>query len=190
MRYQVIQAPTEEPLTLAEARQHLRIPAEVTDEDPLIQALIQAVRQFAEGQTSRFLVTQRVLATADCFSPCMTIDRAGVQSITAIRYLDLAGVWQTVPTTDWVADPVDPVRITPRFGRIWPVPMPQIASVQIEFMAGYGPASAVPEGIKSWMKMRLASLYENREEAAIMHRGSIQPLPYVDRLLDPFTLQL
>lgn len=190
MRYQVIQAPVEEPISLAQARLHLRIPADVTDEDALINGLIAAVRSYAEHETSRYLVTQRIRATGDRFSPALMIERGNVQSVDAVRYLDLAGVWQTMAASDWVADPVDPVRITPRFGRIWPIPVPQIASVQVEFTAGYGGASAVPDGLKQWMLVRLGALYENREEVAIMHRGNIQPLPYVDRLLDPFRLVL
>jgi len=44
----------------------------------------------------------------------------------------------------------------------------------------------VPEGIKSWIKIRLGTLYENREEVAILNRGKMEVLPYVDNLLDPF----
>jgi hypothetical protein len=44
----------------------------------------------------------------------------------------------------------------------------------------------VPEGIKRWMKVRVGTLYENREEVAILNRGKLELLPYVDRLLDPF----
>ncbi len=45
---------------------------------------------------------------------------------------------------------------------------------------------AVPEGIKNWIKLRLGSLYEFREDVAILDRGRIDALPYVDGLLDPY----
>ncbi len=45
---------------------------------------------------------------------------------------------------------------------------------------------AVPEGITAWMKVRIGTLYENREEVALLNRGKVELLPYVDNLLDPF----
>jgi hypothetical protein len=44
----------------------------------------------------------------------------------------------------------------------------------------------VPEGILSWMKLRIGTLDINREEVAILNRGKVELLPYVDGLLDPF----
>lgn len=40
----------------------------------------------------------------------------------------------------------------------------------------------VPAAIKSWMRLRLGALDQHREEAAV----KLEPLPYIDRLLDPF----
>ena len=56
--YVVITAPTAEPITLAEAKLHLRVNNSV--EDALITALITASRQFVEGYTWRPLMTQTV----------------------------------------------------------------------------------------------------------------------------------
>lgn len=36
------------------------------------------------------------------------------------------------------------------------------------------------------MLLRLGALYENREEVSAMRQGKIEPLPYVDRLLDAY----
>ena len=68
--------------------------------------------------------------------------------------------------------------------------LPQMGAIQITFDAGYGAASAVPEGIKSWIKLRVGSLYAHREEIALLNRGSIESLPFVDGLLDPFRMTL
>jgi hypothetical protein len=48
----------------------------------------------------------------------------------------------------------------------------------------------VPEGLKSWIKLRVGSLYAHREEIALLSRGSIESLPFVDGLLDPFRMTL
>ena len=60
----------------------------------------------------------------------------------------------------------------------------------VTFDAGYGAASAVPEGLKSWVKLRVGSLYAHREEMSILMRGRIDPLPFVDGLLDPYRVAL
>jgi len=49
---------------------------------------------------------------------------------------------------------------------------------------------AVPEGLRNWILLRTGSLYENREEVAILNRGKVEELPFVDGLLDPYRVSL
>jgi hypothetical protein len=51
-------APTTEPVTVAEAKAHLRVDAEVAEEDTLIAAYISAAREYCEGFQNRAYVTQ------------------------------------------------------------------------------------------------------------------------------------
>lgn len=44
----------------------------------------------------------------------------------------------------------------------------------------------VPEGIKSWMKLRLGGLDQSRED--VITGVSVAPHPFIDRLLDPYRL--
>jgi hypothetical protein len=62
--------------------------------------------------------------------------------------------------------------------------------VRVVFDAGYGTPSDVPEGLKSWIKLRIGSLYAHREEMSILSKGRIDPLPFVDGLLDPYRVAL
>lgn len=48
----------------------------------------------------------------------------------------------------------------------------------------------VPEGLRNWILLRTGSLYENREEVAILNRGKVEELPFVDGLLDPYRISL
>ncbi len=48
----------------------------------------------------------------------------------------------------------------------------------------------VPDGIRNWIKLRLGSLYTHREEQAVLSRGSIADLPFVEGLLDPYRVDL
>jgi hypothetical protein len=94
---------------------------------------------------------------------------------------------QAVPSSDYVLDAAcEPARVTPVFGKTWPATLPQIGAVSVTFDAGYGGASAVPEGLKSWIKLRVGSLYGHREEVATLTRGRIDALTFVDSLLDGY----
>ena len=195
-------APATEPLSLSEAKAHLRV--DIADDDTYIAALIAAARIYAEKETGRSLITQQWQLVHDSFpGPSMLgipagvrwslpghailLDRSPVISVETIKYLDMSGTLQTMPSTDYVVDlNSEPARITPVFGKIWPITLPQIGAVKVDFTAGYGNASAVPQGIKTWMLLRIGTLYENREEVAVMTRGKIEPLPFVDHLLDGY----
>ncbi len=190
MSLQLVTPPAGEPVSLAEAKLHLRV--DVDDDDSLIGSLIAAARQSAETLTGRQMITARWKLVLDAF-PCHAIllAKCPVQSVVNIQYLDMNGMSQTMPLIDYVVDTTcEPARITPVFGKTWPPTLPQIGAVTITFDAGYGAAAAVPEGIKSWIKLRVGSLYAHREEMSILMRGRIDPLPFVDGLLDPYRVAL
>ena len=206
MPLQLVIPPAGEPVTLLEAKQHLRV--DVDDDDALIGSLIAAARQAAETITGRQLMTARWKLVLDAF-PGATFMHAGtgttfslpahavllakcpVQSVISIEYLDMNGNLQTMPTSDYVLDAAcEPARLSPAFGKSWPPTLPQIGAITVTFDAGYGLASAVPEGIKSWIKLRVGSLYGHREEVSVLTRGRIDPLPFVDGLLDGYRVSL
>ena len=201
MPLQLVTSPAEEPVSLADAKLHLRV--DFTDDDALITALISAARQAAEMLTGRQIVTARWKLVLDSFpgpslmgvpagepfslpGHAILLPKSPVASVLSIQYLDMSGAWQTMPATDYTVDAAcEPARITPVFGKIWPITLPQIAAVAVTFDAGYGSPASVPEGIKAWVKLRIDSLYNHRGETAVV-TGRLEPMPYVDRLLDPF----
>ena len=202
MPIQLVTPPTEEPVSLLEAKLHLRV--DFDEDDMLIASLITAARQAAETLTGRQLTTARWKQVLDCFpgpslmgvpagqaftlpGHAILLAKAPVQSVVSINYLDMGSVNQTMPALTYTVDVAcEPARITPVFGQIWPICLPQIGAVSVTFDAGYGTALQVPEGIKSWIKLRLGSLYAHREEVAALSRGRIESLPFIDGLLDPY----
>lgn len=202
MPLQLVTAPAQEPVSLAEAKRHLRV--ESTDDDALITALISAARQAAETLTGRQFVTARWKLVLDSFpgpslmgvpaglpfslpGHAILLPKCPVRSVPAIRYLDMAGTTQLMPRADYIVDTAcEPARVTPVFGKIWPISLPQIGAVSVIFDAGYGDAASVPEGIKSWIKLRVGSLYAHREEVALLASGKIEALSFIDGLLDPY----
>lgn len=204
MPLQLITPATQEPVSILEARQHLRV--DFDDDDALISALIASARQSAEMLTGRQFVTARWKMVLDSFpgpslmgvpagvpftlpGHAILLPKGPVQSVVAITYLDMAGVLQTMPAANYAQDlACEPARITPVFGQIWPIPLPQIGAVSVIFDAGYGGPEQVPEGIKSWIKLRVGSLYAHREEVATLSRGRVDALSFLDGLLDPYRM--
>lgn len=198
----LVTPPAEEPVSLAEAKLHLRV--DFADDDALITALISAARQAAETLTGRQIVTARWKLVLDSFpglslmgvpagqtfslpGHAILLHKCPVQSIVSIQYLDMTGSLQTLASNSYTADfACEPARITPVFGQIWPVCLPQIGAVSVTFDAGYGAATTVPEGLKSWIKLRVGSLYAHREEVAVVSRGRVELLPFIDGLLDSY----
>jgi len=111
-----------------------------------------------------------------------------LQTVDSIKYLDqTTGVQTTLDPATYRVDTVsEPGRITPAYGQTWPGTYNVASAVEIAFTCGYGLAASVPQGIKSWMLVRVGSMYEFREEVAIVGRSRIDPLPFMDGLLDPF----
>lgn len=203
MPLQQLLPPDDEPVTLAEAKLHLRVID--TAEDSLITLLIGAARRYAEAYTGRSIITQRWRLVLDSFpGPSLTgipfgrpyglpghavlLERGPVTKIDSIEYTAMDGTSQVMPAADYASDFSGPVaRITPVFGKIWPITLPQIGAVRVNYTAGYGgDGEDVPEGIRHWILMRVGTLYENREELAHVKTGRIDPLPFVDGLLDPY----
>ena len=200
--------PAIEPVAVVDAKSYSRIID--NSEDTLTALLISAARKYAEAYTGRSFITQSWKLTLDSFPGRMTqlgvrygvpyslpgnavqLDFGTVQSVDLISYTAMDGTTQTMPATNYIADLSGcPARVTPVFGQIWPITLPQIASANIAYTAGYGlTAVSVPEGIRQWILLRVSTLLENREAVAIVVRGKVQELPYIDSLLDPFRVVL
>lgn len=177
--------PAIEPVTLAEASLFCRVDG--ASEDALISSLIIAARQDAEMLLQRSLITQGWRLVLDAFpAGAIELERGTVLSVASITYADMSGATQTLAPTDYATDLSGcPGRITPAYGKTWPAVLPQIAAVNIDYTAGFGPAAAdVPEGIKRWIRIRVATIYANREEVGAA--GSSAPHSFVAGLLDPW----
>lgn len=167
--------PTSEPITLAEAKAHLRV--EHTLEDLLIESLITAARNFVENFTRRALIEQTWKLTLDQF-PCweIYIPKPPLISITKFDYLNSAGISASLTETiDFLVDKEsEPARITPFYLGTWPIAYQQINAVSITFKCGYGAAaSSVPIAIKQSMLLLVGHWYNNREQTAPINLSQI-----------------
>ena len=198
MAYKLLVSPAIEPLTLADAKRQLNVDQDFTDDDLIIARITAAARQYAETHTRSSFITQQWSLVLDGFAGCWSsrgllfLEHGPVQSIDSITYLDMTGTLQTLPPADYATD-LSGVRgrLQPRFGLVWPVTLPQIGAVTVNFTAGYGvTADAVPPGLVHWMKMRIGTLYEHREEVVSARGVIVTPLSFVDGLLDAYRLAM
>lgn len=187
MSLKLIAGPIEEPITLDEAKAHLRVDSDLTADDGLIGALIVAARQGAEHQTGRALMPQTWELALDCFESEIRLPKPPFASVSSVKYLDVNGVLQTLDPSAYIADSYsEPSRLMPAYGTSWPSIRRQANAVLIRFDAGYANAGAVPQQIKQWMLLQIGAMYENRESVAAV--SSIVEMPFADRLLDAYRI--
>lgn len=171
MALSLVTGPAIEPISIAEARQHLRV--EALEDDELIAGLIAAARERAEAVTGRQLIE----ATYDLSFDEVTCDvivfpRPPLRAIVSAAYLDSAGVSQT--WTDYDSDkPAGPFaergRLRPVYGSSWPViGSGRLNAFTVRFTAGYGTKAVdVPRTIRQAMLLMLGAWYEQREDVVM-----------------------
>jgi len=185
MSFVLTTAPAVEPVTLLEAKAHLGINSTFVNDDNLINQLIVASREYAEGYTNRPLITQTWTFYGDGFNKLMEL-KPNLQSVTNVKYVDNDGVLQTLATAEYSVNTHTLVgNITPAYGKAWPATRSQSKAVEIEFVAGYGLAVNVPASIKQAMLLLIGHWYENRESVIIGTISSETPMA-AKMLLNPY----
>jgi uncharacterized phiE125 gp8 family phage protein len=200
MGLKLITPPASEPISLAEAKTHLRVID--SDQDSLISALIKAARMNCENWTGRAFVDQTWDLYFDEFPTGdhleIKIPKPPLIQIVAVAYNRASdGLETQVDPSDYYVDNIsEPGWIIPAgdSSSSWPTPIDAINSVRIRFRAGYlnadSPADTfVPDDIKAAIKLMLGSLYEHRESQVV---GTISSqLPFgVENLLRPYRVLL
>lgn len=177
--FKLTNPPAEDPVTLAEATKWAR--ATDATENSLITSLIAAATASAEQITGSRLVTQTWELRLDKFEDEIQLLQP-LQSVTSITYVDTNGTTQAVATSVYTADTVEG-KVYPAYSQNWPSTRSIPNAITITFVVGYGKGIEVPESIKTWIRMRVATLYEQREAL-----GDAKALPrdFVDGLLDPY----
>jgi len=179
--------PTEEPVTRTEVKAHLRI--DTTDDNTLLDTLISAARHYAENFTRRAFVTQTLVLRMDAF-PATDIElpRAPAASVTSIAYIDTDGATQTWAAENYTVDVnTKPARIVLAYDKSYPDTRTVINAVTVTYVAGYGDATTVPQGIKLAIKSLVGHWYENREGSTYHDKVHLVPLA-IDALLTQYSI--
>jgi len=180
----LLTAPASEPITLDEAKAHLRVDA--TDEDTLITGLISAARQYIEQRCWCALITQTWILFLETWPGCPLrlpmIPLLTRPTVSQVRYKNTAGgalvlsadVYTVLATGEFALD----------YDQSWPGDV-RAWSIEIEYTVGYGATGAnLPAPLLAATKLLIGHLYENREAVTVGAGVTATTIPLaVDSLL-------
>jgi uncharacterized phiE125 gp8 family phage protein len=166
--YRRLTNPTTEPLTLVEAKAHLRV--EVDADDDLITALISAARSAAESYCNRSFASAEFAIIADEFPA----DGKGLEilpDVTTLEswtYLAADGTEDTVASSDVTVDNTRrEIRMTDATVA-WPIGASRLTVTVIAGPdAGASPPVLPDPAVLAAIKLTLGDLYENREAQVV-----------------------
>lgn len=178
MSLKIITQPVTEPITLEEAKAHLRVTH--AEEDACISTLIIIAREICEAKTLQALAPQTWRVTLDRFPSAIELVMTPVTSILSIKYRDYNNDIQTLSPSSYRLDNSNDFTSAwalPADGYTWPTTYDSINAVELDYVAGY---TAAPASYKQWMLLTIGHFYRNRESASELN---LQPLTYIDSLL-------
>lgn len=184
--------PDAEPVSLAEAKAHLRV--DQSAEDTLIASLIVTSRLHVEAALGLALITQGWTWLLDAWPDLseLRLPMRPVRSISTIRVYETAGDPVALDPDSYRLDGAGmPARIIRRRGASWPTPAVDGNGIEINFVAGFGDVPAdVPQPIRHAVLLLTAHWYDNREPVELGSATAPIP-PDVSSLLAPYrTLRL
>ena len=164
MSWQITTEPATEPITLVEAKAHLRV--DFSDEDDYIDTLIVSARRYCEAYCNRVFITQTWRQNLSEWVNPIQLKVNPVISVTSLKYYDTNEAQQTITdnTNNYQKDlNSDVARIYDGLVNTFPAIGSSINPIEIITVCGYGAASDVPDDIKHAIKFMVSYFYENRE---------------------------
>ena len=184
----VTSSPAVEPVSLAEAKLHLKV--DYTDDDDLISTLITAAREWVEKETRRAYINRSYKLELSRFpdmfaatyytmysleklpnmrSGVIELPRPPLVSVASVQYVDPSGTLQTLSPSLYLVNSggVCVGAISPAVGTVFPSTQVTPSAVIINFTAGMGTDSTtVPSCVKAAIKLMVGLWYRQREAAS------------------------
>ena len=159
--------PAVEPVSLAEAKAHLRVTH--ADDDTTISTLIVSARRRIEARTGLRLITQGWSQFMDCW-PADEVVELRLNPVTTVVDVIVHGDADTPATIDpahyFLDATSNPPRVVFRQGRNPSPPGRRAKGIEIRVTAGFGLAAAVPQEIKQAVLLLVADQFAHRGDDA------------------------
>ena len=189
MKVKTVIEPAFEPITLADAKKHLRV--DFADDDAYITSLITVARQYAENRTWRAICAATYDAFFDSYGTEYLLPRPLCTGVNIVQYRNTSGTYTTINANDYYADlEAIPAKVYLKLPK--PQDFEPINGIKIRFTAGYANANIVPTSLKHAIRMIVSHFYENREPVVIGRTATLEPkeLPFgIESLLDMSSLR-
>ena len=184
----VATAPTLIPVTLSEAKTHLRLDSDFSDDDTYITTLIKAGTGQVENFIRRKLMDQSLEIYYDEFPQVIDLQFGKGGSVTSIQYYDEDNTLQTLATSQYDVD------VRSKIGRIYeskdggfPNTYARPNSVIVNYRLGESDAANIEAEIKQAILIIVGRYYENRQDVIIGSQVNEVP-KMVEYILTPFRL--
>lgn len=151
---------TDTPVTLQEAKDHLRITHAAQDD--YINGLILAATQATEKHINQVLAETVLYAYTERFFPVLILPKGPLMEILAVDYYGTDNQLHTLTPDFYTADHVSPRPVI--FLDEYPPTASRWDAVRIEYKAGYAQGAA-PAAIKAAILLQIGYLYENPTDA-------------------------
>ena len=168
-RVERITAPSVEPISVVDAKKHLRV--EHSDDDLLIKRLIETAVAMVDvtGVLGKGMITQ---TWREWYAPNpsqIVLSLGPIQSVSAIKYYDTDNALQTDTLSNYfVLGTSGRTTIKPKSGYTWPTTFVRDDAIAIEYVIGYGDTFRdVPSTVRHALFMLVSHYYENRENELI-----------------------
>jgi len=171
------------PVSVADAKEHLRI-VDMTTDDDYIGVLIDTATAWCEDYCDRTFADKTYTVAFDDFvdlriglpRPPVRLNATAASATVTISYVDQGGTTQTLT---WAQSGTQQFRLDrdhvpslvyPKYLENWPSVRLDDNSVQVTYLAGYGGAANVPTPAKHAIKMLVGHWYANREAVGSVGR--------------------
>jgi len=189
-----------DPVTLAEARIHLRLPSTIdSDEQAEITRMISVATEYAESFTNRSWTTGSKTVYFDAFPAGAERSKLGlylpggnISSITSVTYYDGDYSQQTLSGSAYrLVGASDRAYLFPAMGQVWPT---DVANEPKHIAVTYALDGSVdvPASVKQAILLLVGSVYEYREDGVIHNAGLalVKAPKAADDLLTPYKLRV
>lgn len=189
MNFETITQATDTAVPLNIAKDHLRVSDNASD--ALISGAIQASTGFAENFLNRTLATKSYRLSLDDWAPRIFLKLPPLITVDSVKYDDENDVEQTLATSVYESGHINKlpfIQLAP--DQSWPdlSTTTALERIRIDYTAGYGGASDIPDPIVQSMLLNIGDMYENRETQVIGQ--PINENPASINLLFPYRIQL
>ena len=166
-RVKVREARTSFIVSLAEAKEHLRIDSSFTGDDTYITALTKIAQNIVEKETGLYLSSIALEYTSDGFLPIIDLGTNG-HAVTSVKYYDTSNVQQTLSSDSYDISDLgyleSNVLLYPNTGTDWPETYDRPDSIEVKFSGGIDETYQIPEGLKEAIYLIIGRYYEVRQD--------------------------